>query len=30
MRKLYAFNMMTLDGFFEGPNHSIDWHNVDA
>jgi dihydrofolate reductase len=22
--------MITLDGFFEGPNHSIDWHNADA
>jgi dihydrofolate reductase len=22
--------MVTLDGFFEGPNHSIDWHNTDA
>jgi dihydrofolate reductase len=21
--------MMTLDGFFEGPNREIDWHNVD-
>ena len=21
--------MMTLDGFFEGPNRSIEWHNVD-
>lgn len=21
--------MMTLDGFFEGPNQEIDWHNVD-
>lgn len=20
---------MSLDGFFEGPNHAIDWHNVD-
>jgi len=29
MRKLFSFNMVTLDGFFEGPNHSIDWHNVD-
>lgn len=30
MRKLYAFNMMTLDGFFEGPTPwSIDWHNAD-
>ena len=29
MRKLYAFNMVTLDGFFEGENHDISWHNVD-
>jgi dihydrofolate reductase len=28
MRKLFAFNMMTLDGFFEGPNGDIDWHNA--
>ena len=30
MRKLYAFNMVTLDGFFEGPNHDINWHYVDG
>ncbi len=30
MRKLFSFNMVTLDGFFEGPNREIDWHNVDA
>ena len=29
MRKLFAFNMDTLDGFFEGPNHDINWHNAD-
>ena len=29
MRKLFSFNMMTLDGFFEGPNGEIDWHNAD-
>lgn len=29
MRKLFTFNMMTLDGFFEGPNQEIDWHNTD-
>ena len=29
MRKLYVFNMVTLDGYFEGPNREIDWHNVD-
>jgi dihydrofolate reductase len=22
--------MVTLDGYFEGPNREIDWHNVDA
>lgn len=30
MRKLIVFVMTTLDGFFEGPNQTIDWHNVDA
>jgi dihydrofolate reductase len=30
MRKLLVFDMITLDGFFEGPKHSLDWHNVDA
>jgi len=30
MKKIILFNMMTLDGFFEGTNHTIDWHNVDA
>jgi dihydrofolate reductase len=29
MRKLFSFNMVTLDGFFEGPNHDISWHHVD-
>ncbi|MEP7200489.1 MAG: dihydrofolate reductase family protein [Chloroflexota bacterium] len=29
MRKVFLFNMVTLDGFFEGPNHEIDWHNTD-
>ena len=29
MRKLFAFNMVSLDGFFEGPNRDINWHNVD-
>lgn len=22
--------MVSVDGFFEGPNHEIDWHNVDS
>ncbi len=30
MRKLFLFMMVSLDGFFEGPNHELDWHNVDA
>lgn len=31
MSKIFAFNMMTLDGFFEGPGpgSDISWHNVD-
>ena len=29
MRKLFSFNMITLDGFFEGPNGDIEWHNTD-
>jgi hypothetical protein len=29
VRKLFAFNIVTLDGFFEGPNQDISWHNVD-
>jgi dihydrofolate reductase len=29
MRKLICFNMITIDGFFEGPNQDIGWHTVD-
>lgn len=29
MRKVFLFMMVSLDGFFEGPDHEIDWHNVD-
>jgi dihydrofolate reductase len=29
MRQLFSFNMVTLDGFFEGPDRDISWHNVD-
>jgi len=29
MRQVFLFMMVTLDGFFEGPDHEIDWHNVD-
>lgn len=30
MRKVFLFMMVTLDGYFEGPNHDINWHNVDG
>lgn len=29
MRKAYLFMMVSLDGFFEGPDHDLSWHNVD-
>ncbi len=29
MRKVIFFMMTSLDGYFEGPAHTIDWHNVD-
>ena len=29
MRKVIIFMMVTLDGYFEGPNKEIDWHVVD-
>ncbi len=29
MRKLFAFNVVTLDGFVAGPNHDISWVNTD-
>jgi len=29
MRKLIVFNMITIDGYFAGPNGEIDWHNTD-
>ncbi len=29
MRKLMVFNLVSLDGFFAGPDGNIDWHNVD-
>ena len=30
MRELVMFNLVSLDGYFEGPNQDISWHNVDA
>ena len=29
MRKAIVFRSLSLDGFFEGPDHDISWHNVD-
>lgn len=29
MRKIIVSNMVSLDGFFEGPNKELDWHDVD-
>ncbi len=30
MRKLIAFNFVTLNGYFKGPNDDISWNNHDA
>lgn len=29
MRKLFTFMSVSLNGFFEGPNHDLSWTNVD-
>lgn len=29
MAKMFLFMMVSVDGFFEGENHDISWHNVD-
>lgn len=29
MRRLVLFMMVSLDGYFEGPNHDLSWHVVD-
>ena len=29
MRKIFLFMVVSLDGFMEGPNHDLSWHNVD-
>jgi len=29
MRKVILFMATSLDGYFEGPDHNINWHNVD-
>jgi dihydrofolate reductase len=30
MKKLFVFDLVSLDGYFEGPKRDISWHNVDA
>lgn len=30
MSKLFLFMMISLDGYIEGENHDLSWHNVDA
>ena len=30
MRRIFLFMMVSLDGYYEGPNGDISWHNVDA
>ncbi len=30
LRRIIFQNMVSVDGFFEGPNQDISWHNVDA
>lgn len=30
MRKVIFFMLTSIDGYFEGPNQDISWHNVDA
>ncbi len=29
MRKIFLFMMASLDGYMEGPDHDLSWHNVD-
>lgn len=29
LRKIHLFVMLSLDGYFEGPDHDLSWHNVD-
>lgn len=29
MRKMFLFMMVSLDGYYEGPNGDIGWHNAD-
>ena len=29
MRNIFLFMMVTIDGYVEGPDHDISWHNAD-
>ncbi|MGH7239844.1 MAG: dihydrofolate reductase family protein, partial [Candidatus Saccharimonadales bacterium] len=29
MRKIFLFMMTSVDGYFEGVDHDLSWHNVD-
>ena len=29
MRKIVVHMMLSLDGYFEGPDHDLSWHRVD-
>jgi dihydrofolate reductase len=29
MGRIHLFMMLSLDGYFEGPNHDLSWHHVD-
>ena len=29
MRKMFLFMTASVGGYFEGPNHELDWHDVD-
>src|SRR4051812_32451630 len=29
MSKLFLFMMTSIDGYFEGENHDLSWHNTD-
>jgi dihydrofolate reductase len=29
MRKIFLFMTVSLDGYFEGPDHDLSWHHVD-
>lgn len=29
VRKIFFFMLISIDGFFEGPDHDLSWHNTD-